>query len=193
MSVRSAGDDQELAASATRQLDALADDILPALIARLRASGLAELEVRHVGWRVRLRRDLRAPRRSARPASGEPSQLDDLDDAVGGTARSPAVGYFSPGPALRVGHSVQAGDPLGDVDMLGIPVEVTAPLSGLVSGVLVEAGQAVEYGQALADIEALSEPLDGQVSEVADADADEPGSADPASARSAIPANGSDR
>jgi multidrug efflux pump subunit AcrA (membrane-fusion protein) len=89
-----------------------------------------------------------------------------------------------------VGHSVQAGDPLGDVDVLGIPVEVTAPLSGLVSSVLVEAGQAVEYGQALAEIEAQPEPLDG---EAANADADEPGSVDPAIARSPIPANGSDR
>ena len=40
-------------------LDALTDEVLPALIARLRASRLAELEVRDSGWRVRLRRDLR--------------------------------------------------------------------------------------------------------------------------------------
>jgi pyruvate/2-oxoglutarate dehydrogenase complex dihydrolipoamide acyltransferase (E2) component len=80
-----------------------------------------------------------------------------------------------------VGHSVQAGDPLGDVDVLGIPVEVTAPVSGIVSGVLVEAGQAVEYGQALAEIEALPEPLDGQVG------------APPDDAAEDVPGNGSDR
>lgn len=153
MSARRAGDDQEPATSASRDIDALAEDILPALIARLRASGLAELEVRQAGWRIRLRRDLGIPRRSARPASGDPSQGQSPDDPVAGTARSPAVGYFGPAPALRVGQSVEAGDPLGDVDVLGIPVEVTAPVSGIVSGVLVEAGQAVEYGQALVVIE----------------------------------------
>jgi biotin carboxyl carrier protein len=181
MSARRAGDDQEPAASASRDLDALAEDILPALIARLRASGLAELEVRQAGWRIRLRRDLRIPRRSAHPASGDPSQGQGPDDPVTGTARSPAVGYFGPGPALRVGHSVQAGDPLGDVDVLGIPVEVTAPVSGIVSGVLVEAGQAVEYGQALAEVEALPDPLDGQVGAPPDAAVED------------VPANGSDR
>jgi acetyl-CoA carboxylase biotin carboxyl carrier protein len=157
MSARRAGDG-EPAAAPGRDLDALADEILPALIARLRASGLAELEVRHAGWRVRLRRDLRSQRRSSRPASGEAAHGEAPDDAADGTARSPAVGYFSPGPALRVGASVQAGDPLGDVDVLGIPVEVAAPVSGLVSSLLVEAGEAVEFGQALARIETLPEP-----------------------------------
>ncbi|HEX8940818.1 MAG TPA: hypothetical protein VF763_11725 [Candidatus Limnocylindrales bacterium] len=33
----------------------LADDLLPALIAKLTASGLGELEVRQAGWRIRLR------------------------------------------------------------------------------------------------------------------------------------------
>jgi biotin carboxyl carrier protein len=175
MSARRAGIGRQPATSAFGDLDALAEEILPALIARLRASGLAELEVRQAGWRVRLRRDLRAGRRTSRPASGEPSPPDAPDDPVAGIARSPAVGYFSPGPVLRVGHTVQAGDPLGDVDVLGIPVEVVAPVSGLVSGVLVEAGQAVEYGQALAGIEILPEPLDGPgLGPLADRDDDEP-------------------
>jgi acetyl-CoA carboxylase biotin carboxyl carrier protein len=159
MSARRAGDGQAAAAPG-RAVDALAEDILPALIARLRASGLAELEVRHAGWRVRLRRDLRSQRRAARPAPAESSDGEAQEDAERAMARSPAVGYFSPGPALRVGSSVQTGDALGDIDVLGIAVEVTAPVSGLVSAVLVEAGQAVEYGQALAWIEALPDRLD---------------------------------
>ncbi len=60
-------------------------------------------------------------------------------------------------------------------------VEVTAPVSGIVSGVLVEAGQAVEYGQALAEIEALPGPLDGQVGAAPDDAAED------------VPTNGSDR
>jgi acetyl-CoA carboxylase biotin carboxyl carrier protein len=164
VSARRASDPRPPAATPTRELDALADDVLPALIARLRASGLAELEVRQAGWRVRLRRDLRAPRRAAGTASTATSD-GPPPDAVSGLARSPAVGYFSPVPALRVGRMVQIGDALGSVDMLGIPVEVTAPTSGLVSAVLVEAGEAVEYGQTLAQIEALPELLEDETDE----------------------------
>ena len=141
--------------AASVDLDALADEILPALIARLRASGLAELEVRRDDWRVRLRRDLRAPRRPSRPAAGDEPSTDALDDMSADVACSPAVGYFSPAPALRVGRSVQAGDPLGSIDVLGISQEVAAPTGGIISAVLAEAGQAVEYGQALAQIEPL--------------------------------------
>jgi biotin carboxyl carrier protein len=145
---------------AGRDFETLAEEILPALVARLRASGLAEIEVRRQGWRVRLRRDLHSPRRQARVVAGEVEPDEPLEDVATGQARSPAVGYFSPSPALRVGRSVQAGDTLGGVDVLGISVEVTAPTSGLVSGVLVEKGQAVEYGQVLAEIEALAEPAE---------------------------------
>ena len=37
--------------------DAVITDVIPALAARLRASGLGELEVRTADWRVRVRRD----------------------------------------------------------------------------------------------------------------------------------------
>ena len=37
-------------------IDRLASELLPALIAKLGATGLGELEVRQDGWRVRLRR-----------------------------------------------------------------------------------------------------------------------------------------
>ena len=37
-------------------IDRLTDELLPALIAKLGATGLGELEVREGGWRVRLRR-----------------------------------------------------------------------------------------------------------------------------------------
>jgi hypothetical protein len=58
-------------------LEALTAEILPALVARLRASRLGELEVRSGAWRVRLRRD---PAASARPAvaaaAGRPSEAE---------------------------------------------------------------------------------------------------------------------
>jgi biotin carboxyl carrier protein len=39
------------------------------------------------------------------------------------------------------------------VDMLGIPQDVLAPADGIVVGVIVEGGTAVEYGQELIHIE----------------------------------------
>ena len=70
-------------------------------------------------------------------------------------ARSPAVGYFSPEPRLVVGASVQAGDLLGSVDVLGIAQEVTAPADGIVAQLLAEDGQAVEYCQALVEVDSM--------------------------------------
>ena len=143
-------------------IEALTAEVLPALIARLRASRLGEIEVRSGGWRVRLRRDPAANVRppAARAASGSPGAEVEL---AGSVARSTAVGYFIPAPTLIVGATVQAGDLLGTVDVLGITQEVTAPADGIVAGVLAEEGQAVEYGQALVEVDPLeADPVAGR-------------------------------
>ncbi len=79
------------------------------------------------------------------------------DQADGGVraqiATSPAVGVFQPGPKAAGGTRVRAGDRLGVVDMLGVPQEVVAPVDGIVVGVIVDAGTAVEYGQELVHLE----------------------------------------
>jgi biotin carboxyl carrier protein len=145
------GDDSERSAEdAAAQMDALTRDVLPALIARLSSSALGELEVRSGGWRVRLRR---TPQRST-SASGGVSRATGSGRTDGGAtvARSPGVGYFIPGPNLLVGQAVSRGDPLGAVDVLGIEQEVTVPKDGIIGRIHVEAGQAVEYGEALASI-----------------------------------------
>jgi len=137
-------------------LEPLTEEVLPALIARLRASRLGELEVRTDSWRIRLRRDVNVARQHA--------GADSASDEAGlghhaGVARSPAVGYFNPAASLVVGQTVLAGDSLGSVDVLGIVQDVAAPTGGIVSRVLAETGQAVEYGQALADIDPLDAGL----------------------------------
>ena len=68
-------------------------------------------------------------------------------------ATSPAVGVFQPGAKTVSGTRVRAGDRLGVVDMLGVPQEVVAPVDGIVVGVIVDAGTAVEYGQELVQLE----------------------------------------
>jgi biotin carboxyl carrier protein len=152
----------------------LSDELLPALIAKLGATGLGELEVREGNWRVRLRRpataggsrDRRAADRAAsdRPTERGPERpprahhhLPEPAASVRTDSRSvatsPAVGVFQPRKDLTAGARVRAGDRLGAVDMLGIAQEVVSPVDGIVGVSLVEAGDAVEYGQELIVVE----------------------------------------
>ncbi len=150
-------DERSEAEAAAATLGRLADGVIPALAARLAASGLGELEVRHDGWRVRLRREVAGgsaasamPAASgdgaARPASPAPA-------TARRAATAPGVGYFTPGERAVSGRAVRAGDPLGWVDVLGVRQEVTAPHDGTVARLLAEAGQAVEYGEELVVVE----------------------------------------
>ncbi len=84
----------------------------------------------------------------------DPQGFGDGAAARGPIATSPAVGVFQPGSNAVAGARVKAGDRLGAVDMLGIPQDVVAPADGIVVGVIVEGGTAVEYGQELVHIEA---------------------------------------
>ena len=165
-------------------IDGLTERLLPALMAKLSATGLGELEVREGGWRVRLRRpadggvrDKRGTERAARAAAGHhapqaaaaPTMTPvgpgrDGRDGRDGTAAtdrrivatSPAVGIFQVAADRRAGTRVRAGDRLGLVDMLGVAQEVVAPMDGVVGASLSESGDAVEYGQELVVIEFAS-------------------------------------
>jgi biotin carboxyl carrier protein len=163
-------------------IDRLTDELLPALIAKLGATGLGELEVRQGGWRVRLRRPAgqssptrerksaerksgergpgdRSERSQDRPAERAPRTLHrPLEAKTARTesravATSPAVGIYRPRTDLSAGARVRAGDRLGAVDILGVAQEVVAPVDGILGSSLVESGDAVEYGQEILVIE----------------------------------------
>jgi biotin carboxyl carrier protein len=163
----------------------LADDLLPALIAKLAASGLGEIEGRESGWKARLRKPAGADeaRRSAarasaeshaarglapgRPAVGHGRGSEDRDarredgeeaaEAEPGlvAATSPAVGVYHPRRDLTIGTRVRAGDRIGWVDVLGVQQDVIVPVDGLIGSSLAEAGEAVEYGQRLVQLDPL--------------------------------------
>jgi biotin carboxyl carrier protein len=167
-------------------IDRLTGELLPALIAKLGATGLGELEVRQGGWKVRLRRPAgnlppaQAPgreRKGADRAAGERSER--TQDKTGertprtlhrpleaktartesrAVATSPAVGIFRSRPELSAGTRVRAGDRLGAVDMLGVAQEVVAPVDGILGASLVESGDAVEYGQEILVIQLTPAP-----------------------------------
>jgi biotin carboxyl carrier protein len=83
----------------------LSDELLPALIAKLGATGLGELEVREGGWRVRLRR----PAEGAPPAPARerrPGDRERVSRSGGGQAASHAAPGLTPvGP----GHDGRDG------------------------------------------------------------------------------------
>jgi biotin carboxyl carrier protein len=155
-------------------INRLADDLLPALIARLSSSGLGEIEVHEGAWKARLRKPVSAGRMvpvraddprgrtqaAARTSAG--GHRDDRhvvetapDDELGViVARSPAVGVYTPRRDLVLGMRVRSGDRIGFVDVLGVQQEVLSPIDGVIGSSLAEAGEAVEYGQELVRIEA---------------------------------------
>jgi acetyl-CoA carboxylase biotin carboxyl carrier protein len=158
----------------------LSESLVPALVQKLNASALGELEVREGEWRIRLRRHhATVPRRErtrlatqgARPqpvlaapaVASVPGAGDDADRAV---AVSPAVGVFR--AIATVGAHVRTGDRIAVVDLLGIAQDVVAPADGVVLEVFAETGEAVEYGEELALIEvgngngAGGAPVDGE-------------------------------
>jgi biotin carboxyl carrier protein len=167
-------------------IDRLTDELLPALIAKLGATGLGELEVREGGWKVRLRRPVgnsatpatpsRERKRGDRPAGERSERTPEgpseraprtlhrpLEAKTARTesravATSPAVGIYRSRADLSAGTRVRAGDRLGAVDMLGVAQEVVAPVDGILGASLVESGDAVEYGQEILVIQLSPTP-----------------------------------
>ena len=148
------------------QIARAANELVPELTERLRKSGLGELEVRYGSLRVRVA----AAADPSRPAPGGPrvvasgagptapaSEASASPPAAGARTThgvtSPAVGFFAYADGLGTGLTVDKGDALGHVEMLGVRHDVRAPRSGTVRNLVTEAGEAVEYGQVLIELE----------------------------------------
>ncbi len=153
----------------------LADALVPALVAKLGTANLGEVEIREGDWHVRVRRPsgggmrrdrqhrpalpIVAPTGASSPAAGSssgagsPSAADPATDGPEQQAAvSPAVGLFKPG--VPAGTRVRAGDRIAVVDLLGIALDVVAPIDGTVVEVYPQGGDGVEYGEEVALIEA---------------------------------------
>jgi biotin carboxyl carrier protein len=159
----------------------LADDLLPALIAKLAASGLGEIEVRQGGWKARLRMPAatdESSKSAAKPleghagrgqvtgrgaavvharADGSERRSTPIERAVEEpgriAAKSPAVGVYQPRKDLAVGMRVRSGERIGHVNVLGVNQDVVSPVDGVIGSSLAESGEAVEYGQELVRID----------------------------------------
>ena len=94
-----------------------------------------------------------APAPEAVPAAGEASAAEEAP--AGNIVKSPLVGTFYAAPAedaepfVKVGDSVKEGQVLAIVEAMKLMNEIESDFTGTVAEILVENGQAVEYGQPL--------------------------------------------
>lgn len=146
-------------------------DLVRDLARLLAETDLSEIEVEKADLRIRVVRQLTpitaavavptAPAATPTPlvASTAPTAAPTEVGAHPGAVRSPMVGtaYLRPSPEAKafveVGSEVKAGDRLFLIEAMKTFNEITAPRAGTVTRILVEDGQPVEYGEAMAIIE----------------------------------------
>ena len=140
---------------------------LKTLIELVETSGIAELEIQEGEERVRITRagvpgpsTMILPAATAAPsATPSPGGLGSEPAAPpapeGHVVKSPMVGTFyraaSPGAKsfVEVGDTVGQGDPLCIIEAMKLMNEIEADAAGTIKAILVENGQAVEFGQPL--------------------------------------------
>jgi oxaloacetate decarboxylase (Na+ extruding) subunit alpha len=136
-------------------------------------TGIAEISVEEAGTRVSVRRTDEPPP-AAGPAvpaleEGSEPELPPVEPLTDGVVRveAPMVGTFyraaQPGapPFVEEGDAVAPGQTLCILEAMKLMNEVKAEVEGVVRTIHVQNGQAVEFGQALFDLEPLmSRPLD---------------------------------
>ena len=102
-----------------------------------------------------------APTQAATSQTSAPAQehKEKEDEITGHVVHSPMVGtlYLSPSPGapafVQIGHTVDVGDTLCIIEAMKILNQIDAEYSGIVTRVLVENGQPVEYNQPIFVIE----------------------------------------
>jgi acetyl-CoA carboxylase biotin carboxyl carrier protein len=148
---------------------------LKTLIDLVSESNVSELEITEAEGKVRIVKAqpvpvpapapvtyVAAPAPSAAPAAATPAAEPAAPAPAapaGHVVKSPMVGTFyrapAPGakPFVEVGQAVKEGDTVCIIEAMKILNEIEADKSGVVTQILVENGQAVEYGQPLFVIE----------------------------------------
>ena len=152
---------------------------LKTLIELVQESGIAELEVTEGEEKVRITRTVAntmqpvmqyaAPMMAAMPAAAPVAAAAATvpvaavpsapPEPEGHAVKSPMVGTFyrssAPGskPFVDVGSTVAVGDTICIIEAMKLMNEIESDKAGVVKAILVESGQAVEYGQPMFMIE----------------------------------------
>ena len=139
---------------------------LKKLIDLVQESGISELEITEGEERVRIAKQI-SPAPIATPllplppvsqgalTPAAPTPEPAPPEPEGHVIKAPMVGTFyrspSPGakPFSEVGQTVAVGDVLCIIEAMKLMNEIESEVSGVISAILVENGQAVEFGQPL--------------------------------------------
>jgi acetyl-CoA carboxylase biotin carboxyl carrier protein len=139
---------------------------LKTLIELVENSGIAELELTEGEEHVRISRAssvaapmqhvyAAAPQAAPAPAAAAPAAPAAPAVPEGHVVKSPMVGSFyrAPSPGAKsfvdIGQNVKEGDTLCIIEAMKLLNEIEADKSGVIKAILVENGQAVEFGQPL--------------------------------------------
>jgi acetyl-CoA carboxylase biotin carboxyl carrier protein len=140
-------------------------DLIRELAKLLEETGLSELEVEQEGTRIRVARGGRTVAAAAIPAPVAHAAASAAAPAAAdagkhpGAVTSPMVGtaYLAPSPGAKnfveVGTRVKAGDTVLIIEAMKTMNQIPAPRSGIVTQILVEDGQPVEFGEAMLIVE----------------------------------------
>jgi acetyl-CoA carboxylase biotin carboxyl carrier protein len=137
------------------------------LIEIIEESDIAELEIKEGEEAIRISRYSPAPApvafapapASAAPAATTVTVAPAEEKITGHVVKSPMVGTFyrsaSPGTKVfvEIGQAVMAGDTLCIIEAMKILNQIEADKSGVITQILVDNGEPVEYGQPLFIIE----------------------------------------
>mgnify|MGYP001200050723 FL=1 len=140
--------------------DETLENDIPRLAALLRETGAEEIEVGCGDRTIRMRRSMVEGMDITNAESGEEQTVS---PSVGHTTiTAEQVGVFrataEPGslPLAKAGDSVDEGQAIGFVDVLGVVHEVCAPIAGTLTQFLINDGELVEYGQDIAELNPIA-------------------------------------
>jgi acetyl-CoA carboxylase biotin carboxyl carrier protein len=135
---------------------AMDPDEIKALIEAFAATDLAEMELTHGDWRLRLARDAAGtPIANTTPAGGPPPPRLAPQAGEDGVLRAPLAGIVHLGPApeapafMQAGCPVAAGDVVAVIEAMKVFNEIRADRAGTLGAVLVASGEEVMAGQPL--------------------------------------------
>jgi acetyl-CoA carboxylase biotin carboxyl carrier protein len=141
-------------------------DLVRELAELLKETDLSEIEVAKGDLRIRVARSVTAMLSVAQPVAAPAAALlptvaanTKITASHPGAVPSPMVGtaYRRPAPGdkafIEVGARVEAGDKILLIEAMKTFNDIVAPRSGVVTAILVDDGQPVEFGEALVVIE----------------------------------------
>ncbi|NVN12798.1 acetyl-CoA carboxylase biotin carboxyl carrier protein [Nguyenibacter vanlangensis] len=140
---------------------------IEALMARMRALGIAELEYRHGDQQIRLVRDDDAAAPHTPPPAATRNGMGDKPAATPEVIAATMYGQFYAAPApdaapfVGVGDRVAAGQPLYVLDVMKTLTRIEAEFACIIRETLCANGQAVEPGTPLFAVTRLDEARNG--------------------------------